>query len=141
MQLAFGFPPPPGVAEVQVTLMALIGTNGQLAKEAAPAFTLKVQLFPTPPLMLHEIAAEVFPFTGVVSGSGELNVIVGGETATLPATIENAKLLTMIFGSATTAIGRFDVQSAAWQIVETIRHPHIVSRSAIGAVPFTLPKW
>ena len=139
VQLAFGFPPPPGVALLQVTLMALNGTNGQLAKEAAAAFTVKVQLLAGPPLMLHEIVPEVFPVTGVVSGSGELNVIVEGAAVTIPV-MANANFLSMILGNAMAPTGRFEVQSAALQTVETIKHPHIASRSAIGAIAIRLPR-
>src|SRR5437667_12770389 len=116
--------------------MALSGTDEQLVKEAAAAFTPRVQVL-LPPFMLHMIVAEVFPLTGVVSGSGELNVIVEGETVTLPVT-RNANFLRMILGNAAVATGRFDVQSPARQTVEKIRHAQIVSsRSAIGASPLS----
>lgn len=136
VQLAFGLPPPPGVALLQVNLMALNGTDAQLVKEAAAAFTVKLQIW-LPPFILHVIVAEVFPLTGVVSGSGELNVIVEGETVTLPVT-RNANFPRMILVSATAAAGRFDVQSEARQTVEEIEHAQIVSsrRSAIEAVPY-----
>lgn len=120
VQLAFGVPPPPGVALLQVNLMALKGTNGQLVKEAAAALTPKVQVL-APPFIVHLIVAVVFPLTGVVSGSGELNVIVDGVTVTLPVTAK-ANVLTMILGNAAAATGRFDLQTAAWQTVEKIKH-------------------
>jgi len=93
-----------------------------------------------PPFMLHTIVAVVLPLTGVVSGSGELNVIVEGETATLPVT-RNANLLSMILGNAAAANERFDVQSAALQIVEKSKYAERVNRNAIGSSPFKLPRW
>src|SRR5712692_8509690 len=59
-QLAFGLPPPPGVALLQVNLMALNGTSGQLVKDAAVPFTLNVQGLLLP-FMLHMMVAVVFP--------------------------------------------------------------------------------
>jgi hypothetical protein len=133
LQVAFGVLPPPGVALLQVNLMALIGTDGQLAKELPLALTLKLQAV-APPFMLHLTVAVVFPLTGVVSGSGELNVIVEGVTVTLPVT-ENGRSLSRIFGSTRADTGRFDAQSAARQTVDRIKHAQIVSRrSAIGAL-------
>jgi hypothetical protein len=83
--------------------MALIGTSGQLVNEAAAAFTVRDQLFNNP-FIFHETVAEVFPLTGVASGSGELNVIVDGVTVTLPVTAK-ANVLTLIVGNAAVAAG------------------------------------
>ena len=134
VQLAFGLPPPPGVALLHWNRMALNGTDEQFVKEVPAAFAVKVQLL-LPPFMVHMIVAEVFPLTGVVSGSGELNVIVEGETVTLPVTA-NANFLKMILGNATAVPGHFDFQSAALQIVEKIKHAEMVNRTAMGAVPY-----
>ena len=138
-QLAFGVPPPPGVALLHCNRMALNGTDEQFVKEVPAAFAVKVQLL-LPPFMLHMIVAEVFPLTGVVSGSGELNAIVEGVTVTLPVT-RNANFLNMILGNAMAANERFDVQSAALQIVEKSKYAERVNRNAIGSSPFKLPRW
>lgn len=102
-------------------------------KAAPAALTPKVQVL-VPPFIFHVIVAVVFPLTGVVSGSGELNVIVDGVTVTLPVTAK-ANVLTMILDNAAATTGRFELQTAAWQIVEKIKHVQIVSRSTIRAVP------
>ena len=128
VQVADALAPLPFAALLQVNLMALMGTDGQLVKEAAAAATPKVQVL-VPPFMLHLMVAVVFPLTGVVSGSGELNVIVDGVTVTLPVTAK-ASVLTMILGNVAAATGRFDLQTAAWQTVEKIKHAMIVRRSA-----------
>jgi hypothetical protein len=84
--------------------------------------------------MLHEIVAVVFPLTGVMSGSGEVNVIVDGAAMTLPAVMANANLLPTGMNNAATA-GRFAVQSAARPTVETtITRPQIASRGVIGTL-------
>ena len=95
----------PGVALPHWNWTALIGTEGQLVNEAAAAFTVRDQLFNTP-FIFHETVAEVFPLTGVTSGSGELNVIVDGVTVTLPV-MAKASVLTLILGNAAVA-GGFD---------------------------------
>lgn len=133
-QVAFGVPPPPGVALLHWNWMALNGTNEQLVKELAAALTARVQLL-APPFMLHLTVAEALPPTGVTSGSGELKVIVEGVTVTLPVTAK-ANGLTMILGNAAAATGRFAVQSAALQTVEKIKHARIVRRSAIRAARY-----
>jgi hypothetical protein len=105
VQTACGLPLPPGVALLQLNLTAFTGTAGQLAKEAAVALTPRVQVL-LPPFMLHITVAVVFPFTGVVSGSGELKVMVDGVTVTVPVTA-NANPLTMTLGNSAVA-GCFD---------------------------------
>jgi hypothetical protein len=133
VQVADALAPLPFAALLQVNWMALRGTNGQLVKEAAAALTPRVQVL-VPPFMCHVIVAVVFPLTGVVSGSGELNVIVAGVTVTLPVTAK-ANVLTMILDNAAAATGRFDLQTAAWQTVEKTKHAQIVRRSTIRAAP------
>jgi hypothetical protein len=119
--LQLAFPKKPGVALVHWYWTALVGTKGQLAKEAEVAFTLRVQLLKRP-FMVHEIVAVEVPLTGVMSGSGEVNVIVDGAAMTLPVMANAA------------ATGRFAVRSAARQNTEPIANAQIASRSAIGAV-------
>ena len=132
VQVADALAPLPFAALLQVKWTALKGTNGQLAKEAAAALTPKVQVL-VPPFMLHVVVAVVFPLTGVVSGSGEVNVIVEGTTVTLPV-MANANRWTMVLSNAAAATGRFDARSSARQTAAKIKSTQMVSRSAIGAV-------
>lgn len=119
--LQLPFPKKAGVALVHWYWTALVGTSGQLAKEGDTELTLRVQLLKMP-FMLQEMVAEEVPLTGVMSGSGEANVIVDGVAMTLPVMANAA------------ATGRFAVRSAARQNTEPIANAQIASRSAIGAV-------
>jgi hypothetical protein len=58
--------------------MALTGTAGQLVNVAAEVFTVTDQLPFLFPCIPHWIDAVLLPFAGVVSGSGDENVIVAG---------------------------------------------------------------
>jgi len=118
-QLALGLPPPPGVALLHVNWMALNGTEGQLVNEEDDAFTVSVQL-EDGLLMLQETVAVVLPLTGVVSGSGELKVMVEGETVTALVT-ENARFLGPRACRARAATGRFALQTAALHIVANVK--------------------
>jgi hypothetical protein len=131
-QLAVGLPPPPGVALLQVNLTALNDTNGQLVKDAAAAFTPKVQLF-VPPFIFQVMVAVLFPLTGVVSGSGEVKVMVAGTTVTLPVTA-NANGLRKVWSNAAASMGRFDTRSSPRHTAVEMRSTPIVSRSAMAAV-------
>jgi hypothetical protein len=81
----FGLPPPPGVTLPHENWTALSGTAGQPVNDAAAALTV-IDQPKFPPFMLHMTVPAVLPLTGVVSGSGELKVIVDGVTLTLPVT-------------------------------------------------------
>lgn len=75
-----GFPPPLVVRLVQVKRMALAGTVGQSASEGAADCTVRDQSPLLLPDMPHATVAVVLPLAGVMSGSGDENVIVEGVT-------------------------------------------------------------
>jgi hypothetical protein len=131
-QVADAVAPLPFVALLQVNLTALNETSGQLVKDAAAAFTPNVQVL-MPPFIFQVMVAALFPFTGVVSGSGEVKVMVAGTTVTLPVTA-NANGLRKVWSNAAASMGRFHARSSPRHTAVEMRSTPIVSRSAMAAV-------
>ena len=100
--------------------------------DVACAVTDQVLLFPS---MVQVTVLTLLPLVGVVSGSGEVNVIVDGVAVTTAGLTANAKFFKIRLTNTTGTAARRGVCSAALAVAE-IKQAQSVSRNNIFCVPF-----
>jgi hypothetical protein len=95
--------PPGGATPVQVAVTADVGTVAQLAKVAAAACTLRVQVLLLDPLdVVQLIVAAELPVTAPESGSVDVKLIVLGLAETAPKVVGPPPIGKTLFEGTTT---------------------------------------
>ena len=106
----------------------------QPVNDADVAFAVTDQ-FLLLPSMVQVTVPTLLPLVGVVSGSGEVKVIVAGVAVTTAGLTANAKLFRIRLTSTTGTAARRAVCSAA-PAVDAIKHAQSVSCNNMWCVPF-----